>query len=369
MHQLLEAIISVGSDLDLHAMLHRIVRAATDLVDARYGALGVLDETGTRLAQFLTVGASDDARARIGHVPEGHGVLGLLIVDAKPVRIDDISKHPDAYGFPAGHPVMRSFLGVPIRVRSEVFGNLYLADKTTSEAFTEEDEEMVVGLASAAAVAIENARLHARLQEVALLEDRERIARELHDTVIQRLFATGLLLQGTARLVTTDPDAAVTRIEAAVDDLDVTVKHIRTAIFGLESTRMGAMGLRDALLSLLRRAGGALGFEPSVLFDGPIDSGVPDEVGADLLATLREALSNVARHAKATQVDIAVTVDSDRVALRVADNGCGFDPTAPSGGHGLKNMAVRAERHGGSVHIGPGVDGGTVVEWQVTLAP
>ena len=204
---------TVGSDLDLPAMLGRIVAAAVDLVDARYGALGVLDESGSRLAQFLTVGVDDQTRAAIGHLPEGRGILGLLIVEARPLRLPDLREHPDSFGFPAHHPPMGSFLGVPIRVRDEVFGNLYLTDKTTAEVFSDIDEELVVGLAAAAGVAIDNARLHARVQELALAEDRARIARDLHDTVIQRLFATGLSLQGAAALVTTDPTEAARRLD------------------------------------------------------------------------------------------------------------------------------------------------------------
>src|ERR687898_1473302 len=254
LRQLLDAVLTVGSDLDLPAMLERIVEAAVDLVDARYGALGVLDDTRTRLAQFITVGLDDETYNAIGHLPEGHGILGLLIVDAKPLRLPDLREHPDSYGFPPHHPPMRSFLGVPIRVREEIFGNLYLTDKTSAEVFTDVDEELCVGLAAAAGVAIENARLHTRVQELALVEDRERIARDLHDTVVQRLFATGMALQGSTRLVRTDPDAA-----------------------------------------------GPLGFDPRVLLAGPLDPGVDDRVSPELLATLREALSNVARHAKASR--------------------------------------------------------------------
>jgi GAF domain-containing protein len=195
LRQLLDAVLTIGSDLDLPAMLQRIIEAAVALVDARYGALGVLDESRTRLAQFITVGLDDETYRAIGDLPEGHGILGLLIVDAKPLRLPDLSEHPDSYGFPPHHPPMRSFLGVPIRVRDEVFGNLYLTDKTSAEVFTDVDEELVIGLAAAAGVAIENARLHARVQELALVEDRERIARDLHDSIVQRLFATGLSLQ------------------------------------------------------------------------------------------------------------------------------------------------------------------------------
>src|SRR5215204_4808392 len=207
LRQLLDAVLTVGSDLDLPAILERIVQAAVDLVDARYGALGVLDDTRTRLAQFVTVGLDDETYNAIGHLPEGHGILGLLIVDAKPLRLPDLREHPDSYGFPPNHPPMRSFLGVPIRVRDKVFGNLYLTDKTTAEVFTDVDEELCVALAAAAGIAIENARLHQRVRELDLMEDRERIAQDLHDTVIQRIFATGLAVQAAARL-TTDPEVA-----------------------------------------------------------------------------------------------------------------------------------------------------------------
>jgi two-component system, NarL family, sensor histidine kinase DevS len=368
LRRLLDAVLTVGSDLDLPAMLERIVQAAVDLVDARYGALGVLDDTGERLAQFITVGIDDETRAAIGHLPEGHGILGLLIVDAKPLRLPDLREHPDSYGFPPHHPPMRSFLGVPIRVRDEVFGNLYLTDKTSAEVFTDVDEELVVGLAAAAGVAIENARLHARVQDLALLEDRERIARDLHDSVIQRLFAIGLSLQGAAGFIRTDPAVAAGRVEGAVDDLDLTVKQIRSAIFGLEPLTRGAeSGVRSQVLELVRDSGAALGFEPTVLFDGPVDTSTPDGLAVDLLATLREALSNVARHARAGRVDVTVAVDAAGLLLRVADDGVG--PPAPDQprGHGLDNMAARADRRGGSFDIGPATSNGTVVEWRVPV--
>ena len=364
LRQLLDAVVAIGSELDLPATLHRIVHSATELVDARYGALGVLDDTGHRLAQFITVGVDDETYRAIGHLPEGHGILGLLILDAEPLRLADLTEHPDSYGFPPHHPSMRSFLGVPIRVRDKVFGNLYLTDKRSADVFTDVDEELAVGLAGAAAVAIDNAGLHERVQELALVADRERIARDLHDTVIQRLFATGLSLQGTARLVRTDPAATESRIEAAIDDLDLTVKHIRSAIFGLESTRVGGPGLRDRVLALVREADGALGFEPRVFLDGPVDFGVPEGLAADLLATLREALSNVVRHAGATTVDVSVIVNDD-VLLTVVDDGVGPPGPDTPRGHGLKNMGARAERRGGRLGLRPGPSSGTILEWRV----
>jgi signal transduction histidine kinase len=198
-----------------------------------------------------------------------------------------------------------------------------------------------------------------------LVEDRERIARDLHDTVIQRLFATGLSLQGSARLVHTDADAAVTRIETAVDDLDLTVKHIRSAIFELEASRVpSGSGLRARVLAVGREAIGALGFEPDFFFDGPIDSAVGDDLATELLATLREALSNVARHAQATRVRVEVVV-TDQVMLQVVDDGIGPPASGAARGHGLNNMEARASQWGGTFLLRTNSPKGTALAWQV----
>ena len=363
LRQLLDAVTTIGSDLDLEAVLRHIVESAADLVDARYAALGVLDESGRRLAQFITVGLDDETYRAIGNLPEGHGILGLLIVDPRPIRLPDLREHPDSYGFPPNHPPMKSFLGVPIRVRDQVFGNLYLTDKTTAEVFTDVDEELVIALASAAAVAIENARLHLMVREMALLEDRERIARDLHDTVIPRLFATGLRLQGAARLA--ERPEVSERILASVDDLDLTVKHIRTAIFGLEASRRATGGLRQKVLALISEASGPLGFDPHVIFDGPVDT-VDEAAGAELLAVLREALTNVARHARASTVDVEVTANGE-LLLRVVDDGKGMPEEQRAGGRGMGNMAARASRLKGSMEVRPGPMSGTVIEWRVPI--
>jgi signal transduction histidine kinase len=366
LRQLLDAVLTIGSDLDLPAMLRRIVEAATGLVDARYGALGVLDDTHSLLSEFITVGIDEEGRRAIGDLPSGHGILGLLIVDAKPLRLPDLREHPESYGFPPNHPPMRSFLGVPIRIRDQVFGNLYLTDKTSAEVFTDVDEELAVGLAAAAGVAIENARLQARLNDQALVEDRERIARDLHDTVIQRLFATGLSLQGTTRLVRSDPPTATARIEQAVDDLDLTVRHIRTAIFGLETTRSRTDGVRNRVLGLVREAADSLGFEPRVLLDGPIDTGVSDGTANELVATLREAITNAVKHAHASELYIEVLA-ADDLLLRVTDDGIGPPDETSTRGHGLRNMALRAEKLGGTFSLRAAEPTGTLVEWRVPL--
>lgn len=343
-----------------------------DLVDARYGALGVLDHTRTRLAQFITMGPDDEMCRAIGGLPEGHGILGLLIEDARPLRLPDLRTHPSCYGFPPDHPPMRSFLGVPVRVRDEVFGNLYLTDKTSAEVFTDVDEELVVGLAAAAGMAIEHARLHARVQDQALVEDRERIARDLHETIVQRLFATGLSLHGAAGLIRGDPESATRRVKNAVDELDLTVKHIRSAIFGLE-TRVGQArtDLRNRVLDLVLEAEPMLGFEPAVLFEGPVDTATVEPVATDLLAALQEALTNVARHAAARRVDVVVAIDGadngTELALRVSDDGVGASAQDRRRSHGLDDMAARASRRQGSFAIGPANPHGTVVEWRARV--
>ena len=366
--RLLQAILAVGSGLDLAATLEQIINAARALVDAKYAALGVLDETRTHLSQFITVGMDAERVRAIGDLPHGHGILGLLIVEPKPLRLTTLSNHPDSYGFPPGHPTMKTFLGVPIRVREEVFGNLYLTDKTTGDEFTEQDEELIIALAAAAGVAIENSRLHSRVREISILEDRERIARDLHDTVIQRLFAIGLGLQGTVRLI--DRPEVGTRIQTAVDDLDETVKQIRTAIFGLEASRLSSGGLRDRVLATSSEATASLGFAPKVMFDGPVDTVVPDRIGDELIVTLREALSNTSRHANARRVDVLVATKGGEVLLQVTDDGVGPGegrPRGAEGGHGVGNMRRRAADLGGQMDIGPGPERGTRVTWRVPL--
>lgn len=364
LRRLVDAVLTVSSGLDLGEILKRIVEVAAELVEAQYAALGVLDESRTRLAQFITVGLTDEQRQAIGALPHGHGILGLLILDAKPVRLPDLTEHPDSYGFPIDHPPMTSFLGVPIRVRDEVFGNLYLTDKVSGDSFTDVDEELAVALAGAAGVAIENARLHGQLQDMRVLEDQERIARDLHDSVIQRLFATGLSLQAAARLSHEPPVAE--RIERAVDDIDATVREIRTVIFGLEPVRMAGGGLRERVLAVVREAARPLGFEPRVVFDGPVDTVVGEAAAADAVATLREALSNVARHAAASSVDVSVSA-LDKLVVEVADDGVGPPgPDAPLG-DGVRNMRQRAAARGGDMEFTAGSPRGTVVRWTVPV--
>lgn len=365
LRRLIAAISSMGADLDLPVVLHRITEAAVELVGATYGALGVLSPEGTNLSAFITVGLDDEAAAEIGGLPKGHGILGLLIVRPEPLRLNDLREHAESFGFPPGHPEMASFLGVPIQVHGRVFGNLYLTDKRGGHPFTDADEELAVALAAAAGIAIESSRLLAREREIDIANERERIARDLHDTVIQRLFATGLSLQSAARL--SDQEVVVDRIQQAVDELDVTVRDVRASIFELSPPATSSHGLRRRLLAVGDELFDALGSAPSFRFEGPVDSAVPDDLGAHVVAVVREGLANAAKHARSATFEVRVAVEADRVVVTVADRGHGLGDRRP-GGHGLDNLASRAEQVGGRFDIAPRDGGGTELRWIAPLA-
>ena len=364
LRRLVQAILILDAELYLPVVLRRIVEEACDLVDAQYGALGVLTEDGRALDQFLTVGLSAEAEQAIGPRPTGRGVLGTLIADDKPLRLANLAQSEDSYGTPVSHPGMSSFLGVPVRVHGEVYGNLYLTNKRTAEEFSEDDEAMAAALAMAAGIAIENARLHSLVRDHALTEDRDRIARDLHDSVIQRLFAIGLSLQGTARMV--ERPEAVMRIGEAIDKLDDTIRQLRKAIFDIELT-INKEGLHPKVLDLVHELRPVLGIHPQVSFSGPVDKVVTGQLAEEVLSVLREALTNVGKHAQASQVVITVAA-GDELRLVVADDGQGMRSALTDGagaGHGLKNLRQRAERLGGGVEIGTSREGGTRITWHI----
>jgi two-component system, NarL family, sensor histidine kinase DevS len=360
LQQLLDAMLSIGSDLSLPAVLQRIIESACKLVDARYGALGVVDDHG-QLTDLATSGIDEATHDAVGRLPEFAGILGVLLRDPKPVRLRDVSEHPLAQGFPPGHPEMSSFLGVPIRGK-EAIGSLYLADKQSGDQFSEEDERLAVTLAAASGVAIDNARLQSSLEHVAVLQDRERIARELHDKVIQRLFAAGMTLQTTLPIAARTEVAS--RITQAVEEIDETIRDIRRTIFALETR--SRRGVRVDIFAHVDAAREVLGFTPELRLEGPIDSAVPETTADHLLATLYEALSNVAQHAGASKVDVAVEA-GDELLLEVVDDGAGL-PDRIEPGQGLRNMERRALELGGNATVRPREGAGTVVEWRVPLS-
>ncbi|WP_411149201.1 GAF domain-containing protein [Streptomyces sp. A30] len=531
-HSLLEAVLSVGRELDLEQALYSIVQAAAVLVDAEYAALGVIGPDGKRLSEFLTVGVTEEQITHIGNYPEGHGILGELIRNPEPLRLTKLSEHSASYGFPPHHPPMNTFLGVPIRVRDQVFGNLYLTEKRGGLQFDEDDESVLSTLAVAAGVAIDNARLYeeSRLRErwlrasaeithslmsgsergdvlaliaerareitgaalavvavpmentdaltvelaigqeaeahrglvlpvdgsligeafthgvavaspdvsdderitagpprfsglgpavavpigsgdgvrgvvllvreaggtvfseqeteplkafaaqaavamelaehrrdaeqIAVLQDRDRIARDLHDLAIQRLFATGMTLQSAGRFI--EHTEASERVLRAVDDLDETIKIIRSTIFGLRE-REGASGpgLRARAVRVAGEAALVLGFAPSVRIEGLLDTHVSKEIADQVVAVLSEALTNIARHARASRADVVLETDGREVRVTVSDNGVGI----PADGRrsGLRNMAERAEQLSGALELSSPAGGGTTLVWRVPV--
>ncbi|GGS28484.1 GAF domain-containing sensor histidine kinase [Actinokineospora fastidiosa] len=532
LRSLLRATHLVASHVDLAVVLRHIVTAARELVDATYAALAVLGPDG-EVDEFVHVGMDAEQVARVGHPPRGLGILGLLITEPRPLRLADLTAHPAATGFPAGHPAMRSFLGVPILVRGRAFGNLYLADKAGGGEFTAEDESLVQSLAGYAAVAVDNARLFAEArrreawqhssvditaallagqdtddvlrliadrarttaeadvaavvvpaaesallvvrtavgeraddllgrglpvneslcglamtdaeplisadiaederaypplavelgpamvvplvtpdhpptgvllvanrrgrrgfdrgdldllaafgaqaalaqrlaahradaQELRLLEERDRIGRDLHDHVIQEVFATGLSLHSVA--ATAAPEQR-RKLMVAVRRLDQVISDIRSTIFDLHSppapSEDGPPSLRRRLTRVIHDLTDAIGFTPALRFDGPLDTLVPEAIAVDLVAVVREALSNAARHAAATAVTVEVSASPGRVTARIEDNGRGI--TDGKRRSGLANLDGRARAHGGAFTVDSSPGQGTALTWTTPL--
>jgi len=356
------AIMDVVHGVDLYSTLDRIVASATHLSHAKYGALGIINAEGN-VEEFLHFGMDPEDVAKMEHPPRGRGILGLLISHPHSVRLDDLSKHPASFGFPEGHPPMKSFLGVPVRVRGVIFGNLYLTEKQGAAEFTQEDEDMVTMLAAAAGLAIENAKVSTQEQMLALYEDRNRIARDLHDLVIQSLFATGMQLEAIARRGQIPEDETV-RIRAAADELDKAIKQIRQSIYSL-TTNAGTVSLRRQVMHEVEAYAPLLGSTPSITFEGAVDTLTTDRVAEQLVAVLRELLSNAMRHAKATELSVVVQRADGHIVLTVIDNGVGIPPNARHSG--LDNLRKRAEALNGTFEVSSAPDIGTVASWAVPV--
>ena len=357
LRRVLDAVLLIGSDLDVTATLQRITEAAAHLVGASQGSLRVLDQSKTILVEVVTVGVADEDEGEVGELPSFSSILGTLVRTSNPIRFPDLTGRA---GVPA--TAKPSLLAVPILIRGEVLGSLSLREKNGATAFADLDEEIVVALAAGAAVAIENARLHARVAELAQLEDRDRIARDLHDTVIQRLFAVGLSLQGSVRL-SLDPMVSA-RLDSAVDEVDITIREIRTAIFELHPPQLPGRSARQATIAICVEAACTLGFEPAVHFDGPVDAAVGDGIAHHLLAVQREALSNVAKHASARTIDLTLETHGGTVSLTIEDDGVGLGDH-DGRGDGLANMETRARELCGEFSIANRPGGGTVFRWSV----
>jgi signal transduction histidine kinase len=356
MRVLLEVSADLARRTELPVLLRRIVELAVDLVGARYGALGVIGPD-QRLEQFVHVGIDGQTARRIGHLPEGKGLLGALIADPHPIRLPDLSADPRSAGFPAAHPPMSSFLGVPVQVGGEVFGNLYLAESIRGQ-FSDEDQDFAVALAASAGVAIENTRLGADRRSLALLDERARIARDLHDHVIQRLFAAGLNLQAAATKL---PGEQADVVAAQVVEIDRAIAQIRETIHSLRSDPGREPRLRGRVLEVVGRAGSVLPHWPTVSFVGPVDLLIDGDLADDVVAVVSEAVSNAMRHASASTVSVEVAVDGESAIVTVTDDGCGI--AADARWSGLANLRERAEQRFGALDVANGPSGGTVLRW------
>ena len=352
----------LASELSLDSVLQRMVELAAKVTGARYAGLGVLGP-GEGIREFVTVGVTAEQRQHIGELPVGRGVLGLLITEARTIRIPDIGRDPASVGFPPNHPEMHSFLGAPVKAGGRVFGNIYLTEKQGASEFTLEDERSIEVLAAQAGVAIENATARRELERLALMDDRERIAKELHDGVIQSLFAVGMGLQAT---VTLSRDEAIEqRIEDAVAEIDRVIRDLRNYIFGL---RPGLLADRQ-LDQALRQLAEDFHDRTDVVAVTDIDTAVAAELGtrsSDVLQLVREALSNVGRHAQAATCRLSLYLRDGQAVLEIDDDGRGFDPSTVRGSsQGLRNLQERAESLGGKLDVHTVLGEGTTL--RVTL--
>jgi two-component system, NarL family, sensor histidine kinase DevS len=361
---LVEAGLALASELDLDALLQRIADLAREVVGARYGAVGVVGEDGL-LLRFVYSGIDQETADRIGDLPHGRGLLGVLLEGGRPMRMREISEHADSYGFPPNHPPMHSFLGVPIIVRDRVFGRLYLTEKQGASEFTKDDERIAMTLAAQAGVAIQNANLleevKARGDELAVLEERERISKELHDGVIQSIYSVGLSLQGAMSLVERDPEGTKKRMDNAIGTLDNVVRDVRSYIFALQPKSVEERGLKKAIEELVKDLEVNALTEATVQLSGDALEMIPESERGDFIQIAREILSNVARHAQASEVSLACAVrEGATVVMTIEDDGIGFDPGTVDRGDGLTNIEERARRIGGKLLISQRQPRGTV---------
>lgn len=368
---LVEAGLALASELDIDALLQRIADLAREVVGARYAAVGVVGEDQL-LLRFVYSGIDQDTADLIGDLPQGRGLLGVLVEGGRPLRMKEISDHAESFGFPDNHPPMHSFLGVPIVVRDQTFGRLYVTEKEGASEFSKDDERIAMTLAAQAGVAIHNANLleeiSQRSEELAVLEERDRISKELHDGVIQSIYSVGLSLQGAMSLADRDPTATKKRMDDAIATLDNVVRDVRSYIFALQPKAVEERGLKAAIEELVRDLEVNTLAETTIqLSDEAVDA-LSDTARADIIQIVREILSNIARHAQAHEVWVSCAiVGGARVVFTIEDDGVGFDPASVERGNGLTNIEERAARLNGELSITVRSPKGTVHVLRVPL--
>jgi signal transduction histidine kinase len=357
-----EAARAISSILGIEEVLQLIVDRVRDLVHASYAALGIVGTDG-RIERFITAGIDPHDRLAIGALPSGRGLLGLIIREGRSYRIPSIADHPDSSGFPPNHPPMTSFLGVPVPAHGMSIGNLYLTDKRGEAEFSLSDMRLVELFARHAGIAIDNARLHAQAGRLAVAEERDRIGRDLHDGIIQSLYAVGLSLEDVPEIMAEAPDDAIERVDAAIESINLAIRDIRNFIYGLRPEAVDGTQVVAGLAALAEevRHGGLV--DVTARLDPAADPGLDAGAGAELLNLVREALSNAVRHGHARLISIELAATETGSLLVIADDGVGFDPAREvgDGHHGLGNMRARAAAVGGRFEIRSAPGDGTKV--------
>lgn len=363
-----EAVLAISSNLSLAETLRRIVVAAAQLVDAQYAALGVPDESGEFLVEFITTGLAPEEEARISHRPRGLGLLGLISREGKSLRLRDLRAHPRSAGFPPHHPEMTSFLGVPVVHKGKLLGNLYLTNKQSADEFTADDQRLIELLASHAGISIENARLYEKVQQLSVIEERQRIGMDLHDGVIQSIYAAGLTLEYIqSQLGEGDTAGAAQGIQKAIEALNATIRDIRAYILDLRPRRFEGDNLVAGLERLIAEFKANTLIAVEFAADRETDKWLTPEARLALFHIAQEALSNAAKHSRASRMEVTLSRAASQVTLVLRDNGHGFasDAVERHVGHGLMNMQDRAQAVGGQLLVESRNGQGTTVQVKI----
>ncbi|MDH5507021.1 MAG: GAF domain-containing sensor histidine kinase [Anaerolineae bacterium] len=374
------AALALTTELDLGVVLQKVVDISRELVNARYGALGVLSEGEDYFEQFISSGISSDHRATIGPPPVGKGILGMLIKEGRPLRVDSLDKHDRQTGFPPNHPIMKSLIGVPIVSKGKVIGDLYLSDKIAQEnveqpnnqkiiSFEDQDQQVLEMFAVQAAIAIENAKLYRQVQELVVLRERERFGMDLHDGIIQSIYAIGLMLDDTQRRMANDTETSSERIVQAIHGLNDVISDIRNYILDLRPQRFQGRDLIQGIQELARAFKANTFMSVNLNLDGVDPEKTNPQQTVEILHIAQEALNNIRKHARASSVDIGLVEQDGMLSLRIEDNGVSIDleKAEQSKGDGLRNMRERAVALGGNILVENRKQGGTRVLLDVPL--
>lgn len=364
LHAVSAAVLAVTRHLSVHEVFQVIVRAAAQLLDARYAALGVPDDEGS-FAEFVVEGVSAEEWDAIGPLPRQHGMLAVMLREGTAQRLTDIRREPEFEGWPTAHPILKDFLGVPIRDGDAVLGIIFLANKHAPGGFTADDEELLTLFATHAAIALINARLYERGRELTVMEERNRLALELHDAVAQKLFSLRLTAQAAAALAGRDPDRAVAELGQVERLAREALTELRSVIFELRPAEL----TEDGLVASLRKHVEVLDrvYDVRLAFTAELDVTLPEDREAVVFRIAQEALYNALRHARARSISVRLARTGQDAVLEIADDGSGFDTEGGRDGLGLTSMRDRAISVGGSLTIDSGQGDGTVVRLEVPL--